>query len=76
MMFMVYENMLELAMGWPQIESFDIHGTFAFQKITVVGIKNMVKHAKKLNYLRLDGHINSCIIDVNNYEEMVQLIQN
>lgn len=67
-------NMLELAMGWPQIER--IVSSNAINYFKAVGLKNIVKHAKKLKYLKFNDSANSCTVNVNDYEEMLRLVQN
>lgn len=59
------DNMLELAMGWPQIET-----------INVIGLKNLVKHTKKLKYLKLEGSTHLCTVNFDDYAEMVKMVQN
>lgn len=69
------EMLVELAMEWPEIESFRFV-TDIFHNITIAGLKKCVKHAKKLANLTLDGELDSCTIEVIDYEELLEMVKN
>lgn len=58
------ENIVELAMEWPQFESFDFEGRA--DSITIAGLKKMLA--------RLRFGAGSISIDVNDYMEMVKMV--
>lgn len=69
------KNVVQLAMEWPEIETL-CFGSKESCNITTVALKNMVKHAKKLSDLTLNGSMHSCSIGASDYEALLKMVKN